>query len=193
MNRKTLLVDCDGTVCDGILNKWVLWLQEQTGVEKDISKLSGYGIINYDLASYWKEELTEEGIDPFNFWRRKDIYEDVLPCPWSQDVLYYMWDAGWDIVFVTHIKGSHFHSKHRFLKQHFPWLTGVVATKEKFLVRGDALIDDRNEHLASMLEGVKCIQRITPFSQSVELTKEHLKYNWTMGANILYEYLERKD
>jgi len=187
--NKSLIVDVDQTVCD-LTEMWLNWLAEQTGVEKDPFSLENYKLVNYDLTYYWKDELKKFGIDGFDFWRNKHLYQNVKPLPWCQDVLEGLHELGYKIVIASHCKGYSMFSKHEFCKKYFPYMEGFLATKEKHLVRGEVLIDDRNINLTRMDGSFKLIRKTTPFTQEVELTRPCLDYSWTMGINKLVEYIE---
>jgi len=188
---KSLIVDVDQTVCD-LTEMWLNWLAEQTGVEKDPFSLENYKLVNYDLTSYWKDELKELSIDGWDFWRKRDIYDGINLMPWSVDVLEGLNELGYEIAFLSFCKGYHNFSKVNLLKRSFSFPLISVTTKEKWFIGrlAKAVIDDRNYHLQSMPEHVKLIRKTTPFTQEVELTRPCLDYSWTQGIHKLVEYIE---
>ena len=58
-------------------------------------------------------------------------------------------------------------------------MSGYLATKEKYFVRQDIFIDDRNDHLNRAPEGTMRIKVHTPYSQFDTLHPEtNLLYKW---------------
>jgi 5'(3')-deoxyribonucleotidase len=161
MKKKIILCDVDLTVVDPVPD-WVDWLNTLTGTNK---KLPSSGEISYDLGSYWREELEEIGEDGLGFWRQENLYDNLIPDKSAIKHLTALNDNGHEIRFVSHIKGNHHKSKYNFLKRWFPLMTGFAATKEKWMLYGDILIDDRLNHLASMPSHVLKIQKYTRYSQ----------------------------
>lgn len=172
-----LIVDVDLTVCDPI-PLWAQWLEEHSeegdyplSWVRDLTTAeAGRGKINYDITSYW-EGLLKPGVDPFDFWRDKHLYDRIEPFPEAVECLQQMYDAGMTIRFATHVKGSHYFSKVEFLKKHFPYLDAIVATKEKWAIAGDALVDDRVNNLTCTAFQHKILFP-SPYTQTQEPTED---------------------
>lgn len=163
-----IAVDVDLTVVD-MAPFWWSWLQEQTECDRPYPHFGHIGEIDYDLSNYFKEELEEKGIDGHDYWRQKNIYDGKVPIPGSRETLCRLFLRGHDIIFVSQLKGDHHKSKVEFLKRHFPYMKAFVGTKEKWAVRCDVLIDDRESHLASMPDDVILVKYNTPYTQNVSL------------------------
>lgn len=162
---------------------WIDWLTEQTGVNKFIPNSD----VEYDLSSYWKEELEAFDIDGFEFWRGPFLYNGLSPIPEAVECIEAMANVGHQIVFVSAIKGHHNKSKYYWLKHWFPYMIGYVATKEKFLVSGDIMIDDRHDNLNRMPEDVKVYCPITPYKQYEEPDNRITHFNWKAAKEIFEE------
>lgn len=165
--RKVAAIDCDQTVVDTAY-PWYEWLELMTSAGfhyADVSK-------HYNFADVYSEIWRDKGVSghPYDFWRSKSVYDDLQPLPGSVEALTALKDRGYDIVFVSTIKGDHHKSKYSFLKEHFPFMGGFIATKEKGYVNAHLVIDDRNSCLNQFGEDVIKIKKITPFDQDTPLT-----------------------
>jgi 5'(3')-deoxyribonucleotidase len=140
---KIIGVDIDLTVVD-TYTPWMRWFEEYSGrpVQNESSA--------YDLVPEMKELLKgtiNEGLDPFAFWRKPDLYDGLQPLPGAFTGLSVLKSRGWKVVFVSSCVPEHTGSKIRFLDKWFPWRSGFIATHEKEFVNYDVLIDDKLEHM----------------------------------------------
>lgn len=188
MTSKTILVDVDITVCPSD-EGWLEWLQYYSHMSYSPFEDVSVEVVEYDLSIYFKDYL-EEDVCPYEYWRDKELYKYLPPVYGSEEVLEELHRMGHNIVFVSQLKGWHHKSKWEWLKHHFPYLSGFVGTKEKWLVRGDVLIDDRHSHLNSMSGDVKLVKMKSPYTQGIPLHREHLVYNWDMGVEPLMKFIE---
>lgn len=152
--KKRLLVDVDLTIVNPI-PKWINWLVDKTGYLPDqlIPVLDGQPCsVDYDITKYWDRVgwygVKPEGFDPFDFWREKHLYDDMPEIEGAVNTLNYLHTLGWEIVAVSHCKGYSMYSKVKWLKERIP-LEGFIATKEKHLVHGDVIVDDRLNNLVT--------------------------------------------
>jgi 5'(3')-deoxyribonucleotidase len=163
---KVAAIDCDQTVVDSAY-PWYEWLELKTkaGYEyRDVCSTYNFSDV---YAEIWRDK--EISGHPYDFWRGKNIYDNLYPLPGSVEALAALKERGWDIVFVSTIKGDHHKSKYNFLKKHFPFMDGFIATKEKGYVNARLVIDDRNSCLNLFGEDVIKIKKVTPFDQDVAL------------------------
>ena len=183
MSKGIIGVDVDLTVADSDLSHWN-WLQQ---VSRDGDGLcmpngSSTDLLNYDLGSYF--DLPNH-LDSMDFWRLSDIYDErpeetplyitkqihgrtIQPIKNSVQCLQSLSSQGWEIVFVSHVKGAHHKSKVEWLKRHFPFMDGFIATQEKHYVNCDIFIDDRQNHLNKSSAEYK-IKFDTVYEQDIEL------------------------
>lgn len=165
-----IAVDCDLTVVNTGL-AWLKWLNSVSAG----NQYSQYDLLersvemNYNLSSYFPS--LKHGVEAMDFWRNKYLYQPLTPLKDCVDVLMKYKNLGNQIVFVSAITGQHGSSKYDFLKENFPFLDGVVFTKEKWTVGCDVLIDDRNAFLNQMPSNVKKIKLHTPYTQDAPETK----------------------
>lgn len=135
--------------------------------------------IDYNLGSYYPELK-----DPYTFWRMEDVYDNLTPLPYAEEVINDLCERH-EVVFVSTIKGNHHKSKYNFLKRHFPKMSGFVATKEKQYVPCNVFIDDRNDVL-NKVKAEHRIKMITPYTQAEELTKVVCHCNdWKHTGRVL--------
>lgn len=171
--RPIAIVDVDLTAVDSV-TPWLAWLNAKTGQNFTPEQL-GY---EYNLGKvfkpFWPSYCTEQ---PLDWWRYEGIYDMLQPYEGAVDALREISQTH-QIVFVSHCKGRHMKSKVSFLKKHFPFMSGFLATKQKQFVasmdpRRDIVIDDRHEHLNKFLH-----RHCVPF-------KMHTK--WSQTENLLID------
>jgi 5'(3')-deoxyribonucleotidase len=183
MSGKIILVDVDLTVVNPVPNWWH-WMECITETKKDFPEHP-----NYNLTSYFKDELDAVGKDGMDYWRHENIYDTLQPIDGSVESLKLLHDeCGLRIVFASHIKRNHYKSKYQFLKRYFPFMEGFLGTKEKYLIRCDYMVDDRIKFINTMPEHVMKVRYITPYTQCEELksTKFYSEAgDWKAIENII--------
>jgi len=144
---KIVAVDVDLTVVD-TFNPWMEWFESYTGGRKVLNEDGAY-----DLVPEMNRILAEIGVDlnPFDFWRKTDLYDNLEPVPGVVDVIRAMKDGGYTVVFVSSCVPEHTKSKKWFLDHHFGYAP-FIATHEKELVAYDCLIDDKLYHIKQGLK-----------------------------------------
>lgn len=164
---------------------WRTWMISVCSQNPDIPlKNSAYNISTYFQAP--------EDVDLMEFWRSCTLYDNLSPRRDAVNAIKDLHDAGNRIIFVSSIKGNHHKSKYNFLKKHFPFMAGFIATKEKHYVDVDVMIDDRTSHLnAFYTEGrndVLTIRYESPYRQYEKDNESTIVLdNW---KDIYYEVLE---
>jgi 5'(3')-deoxyribonucleotidase len=168
MKHKPLLgIDVDLTVCPSD-EGWLEWLFANSKRIKGKYLEDG---IEYNLSTYFDHP------EPFEYWRTLD-YRQFEPLAGSVDKLKEL-SQFFDIVFISVGKGTHGKSKYYWLKQHFPFMAGYMATKEKWLMNDSlvAIIDDRLENL----EGFDPEKRIlfnTSYRQTIDIPVSSVIQDW---------------
>lgn len=177
MNSKRLL-GCDVDLCLVSTDKgWRDYLGQKYGYVKT-------PMLNYNFGEYYP------GKDAYEYWRNLD-YSQFKPIEGSVEALEKL-SKCLRIVFISSIKGNHTKSKYYWLKEHFPFMEGYIATKEKYLMNNSVVahIDDRK----SMLKGFDFEKRIlfnTPYEQEVECETalSFDRWNDEIVKKICEEYL----
>ena len=157
-------VDVDLTVCpsdDG----WREWLGNK------------YGYVKCRMTEYNFTHYYPHAEDPFEYWRSLE-YSQFQPLKGSVEKLEQL-STYFDIVFISAIKGQHTKSKYYWLEQHFPFLKGYIATKEKFLMNNSvcAMIDDRLDNLQGFDQHKRVLYK-TPYTQSDSCGVGYVVYDW---------------
>lgn len=152
MTKRIIGVDVDLTVCpsdDG----WREWLGNK------------YGYVKCPMTEYNFSHYYPHADDPFEYWRSLE-YSQFQPLKGSVENLEQL-STYFDIVFISAIKGKHNKEKYYWLKEHFPFLKGYIATKEKFLMNNSvcAMIDDRLDNLQGFDQHKRVFYK-TPYSQN---------------------------
>lgn len=169
MSKPILGVDCDLTVCPSDVG-WANYLKYFNGFGKVVHRTDG--LLEYDLSKMYPTVA-----DPYDYWRTLD-YNQFKPLEGSVEALEAL-SRQFDIAFISQAKGFHHKSKYYWLDRHFPFKTGVMLTKEKWLMKGSvvAMIDDRLDHL----KGFDFDQRVlfnTNYTQSVECDVPYAFAQW---------------
>lgn len=173
--------DVDLTICPSG-TKWGEWLLSQAS-PNDLGTWeglwSGFKIQPYNLAS-----LFPSVENPMQYWKDLD-YSQFEPIEGSVEGLEEL-SKYYGILFISHVEGSHGKSKCEWLKKHYPFLTGISYTREKFIHNDSvvAMIDDRNSHLSGF-DANKRIRFETPYSQDFDCNVRFSSSNWKEITNYL--------
>lgn len=186
----TIICDVDCTLLDPIFQEhgWYWYLQHNSNApyseeefREEIDKTDG--VIEYDLGRYFPDIPRNES---FAFWQDTNLYQKLKPYEDAVEVLTKLGQKH-KIVFVSYCKQFHQKSKYQMLHDtfkvnlpegHFAFL----ATREKWAVSGDVIIDDRHEFLNQFSDRKDClkIKFDTPFSQceNLEVSLDFHSNNW---------------
>ena len=161
------VIDVDGTVVDTPY-AWWLWLEAQTKAGFTYEWVSQWYDFSIAYSFIWNHKRIAGS--PMDFWRSKSVYNNLEPKENSIECLETLAKKGYEIVFVSTLKGDHHKSKHSFLERYFPFKSGFIGTKEKKYVKANLVIDDRNSCLnqfpaASIIK----IKSDSPFDQDCRL------------------------
>lgn len=126
----------------------------------------------YNLSNYY-----ENHPHCYDYWRELD-YSQFTPISGCVEKLEAL-SQYFGIVFISSIKGNHTKSKYYWLKEHFQFMVGYMATKEKWLMNNSvvAMLDDRLDNL----QGFDYSKRIlynTPYTQSVDVPVAMMIDSW---------------
>lgn len=175
----TIICDVDSTILDPIfgVNGWYMFLQRNTNapysseeIQAEIDKNNG--VVNYNLGEYFPDLLRGE---VFSFWQDSNLYQKIKPYEDAVEVLTKLGQKH-KIIFVSYCKQFHQKSKYQMLHDTFKVNLpdgnfAFLATREKWAVSGDVVIDDRHEFLNQFADREDClkIKFDTPYSQCEEL------------------------
>lgn len=175
-----IICDVDLTLVDSVFspNGWFYYLQRATNApytedewKKEISKTGDK--ISYDLSEYFKDVPKSEA---FYFWQQQDLYQKLEPYKDAVDILTLLGQTN-KIVFASYCKQFHQKSKYKMIKDTFRYKIpdeniAFIATKEKWAVLGDVVIEDRNCFLNQFSGRLEClkIKIATPYTQDVALS-----------------------
>lgn len=183
---KKIGVDIDGTVVDTSVGLWFSYLLSRYKLKEDTKPWTK---VPYNISEMFD---IPKDCDPFAFWKDHNLYEGLIPIDGSVESLKKLKDEGHEIIFISQAKGWHHKSKYYFIDKWFPFKDGVILTKEKHLVRLDAMVDDTNHVLDSMPENVLTIKFREDTIQPKAKRKHKLATDWKDVYNILTETNEEK-
>lgn len=149
MKRPYAIIDIDLTFVDSVTSPtgWLAWLNSMSGKNRTAEELNW----SYSLGKAFADDLKHLRVDPMDWWRYPGIYDLMQPMNGAVDAVVHLHNLGYDIVFVSHVKGQHAKSKHNLIKRTVPVPYRFVSTKEKDTVRSgtgnDIFIDDRHEYI----------------------------------------------
>lgn len=189
------LLGCDVDLCICPSDKaWYRYLAyKQIGI--DLSKGREYvDHVNKEASSellpYDLNQMFPEVEDKYEYWRDLQ-YSQFQPIEGSVEALEKLSNY-FGIVFISSVKGNHNKEKYYWLKEHFPFMVGYMATKEKYLMNDSVVahIDDR----VDVLEKFDYTKRIlfkTNYTQTSEAkcNIEFDKWNDSIVHKICKEYL----
>lgn len=191
MKRRILGVDVDLTVCPSDV-KWAEYLKLKTFEHFNGSCPVGSivtaqsGKIPYNLA-----ELFPHVEDPFEYWRTLE-YSQFEPLPGAVEKLEEL-NQYFDIAFISATKGKHAKEKYYWCQEHFPFMVGFMATKEKWLMNDSvvAMADDRLENLCPF-DYNKRVLFETPYAQTVDCPVAYRINGWESFsvADFCKQYLK---
>ena len=191
--KKKIAIDIDLTIVDvGI--EWQDWLKFQYN-HKDFDKFiddCDKRQISYNLSEYFDILDKEEG---FYFWKNSELYDHMELLNGCYDVIKNLWQAGFEIYFVSVTEPDHMNSKKDFLVRNFDFLDNInfVATDTKHCMDGCfAFIDDRMENINGIEnENTLRILFDTPYKQDVESTQDYkLAKNWQDIEEFICDKME---
>lgn len=181
--KKRIICDLDLTVVESDKG-WLEWLKTSSKIFYEDSY--HHDLLNeqveYYLPSYFE---LYEGISPMDYWAENRTYPSVNLLPDAERVIKNLYEAGYDIIFVSFCMSckDQFANKFKFLEKTFDYMLPddltFIPAKKKHYIRGDYIIDDRNQFLKSQPEDVKILKIKTPYTQDYSLDREHiLVENW---------------
>lgn len=197
----TIICDVDCTIIDPIFqeNGWYWYLQHASNAPYSMEEFSSEiwkqnGFIDYDLGRYFPDIPRNEA---FAFWQDANLYQKLKPYEGAVEVLTKLGQKH-KIVFVSYCKQFHQKSKYQMLHDvfkvnlpegHFAFL----ATREKWAVSGDVIIEDRHEFLNQFKDRKDCIKVKfdTPYTQweDLEVSLDFHSNNWQSIGKFLEEVL----
>lgn len=200
MGKGIIGVDVDLTVADSDISHWE-WLKSVS--TKATDHFVSPSKWDYDLGKYFQMPL---GVDSMDYWRLEDIYDEkpsttpsaiswtrpVMPIRGSQRALAKLSELGWEILFISHVKGNHHKSKVEWLKRMFPFMDGFIATKEKYYANAccDIFIDDRNKHINESNADIN-IKFDTPYTQDEDLLRPEWVFISDSWERITNQIIDR--
>lgn len=167
-------IDVDLTIVDPIWCEggWIEHLKENSysydrdSLERDYE----WNQVNYNTCDYFN---LKENFCPYDFWRSKTLYDNMKPFDEAITYINKLIEDGYDVVFISQIKGDHLKSKTNMLKRWFPKAKGYIYTKEKHFVHTDIMIDDRHKVMNKLQFG-KGILFGTEYTQCEKLTSDRV-------------------
>lgn len=139
-----MIIGCDiDNVCVDAIAYWWQWCNTVTNSNKPFPDSNK---VDYNISNYFKEELQEYGRDGLDFWR-SNLYDWMQATSGAFETLNELASKGHRVRFISAIKGTHHKNKYQFVQRYMEHPFDFVATKEKYAVMADVMIEDRLDNL----------------------------------------------
>lgn len=202
MQKKKIAIDIDLVCTRDLGQRWfdylvMLWKDYLTD-DNYYQFIKDYenGCAEYNLTKYFN---LPSYADPMLFWKQDNLYDEEPLAEGCYEVVKNLWQAGFEIYFLSHTNFDHIHSKYRFLQRNFDFLyqnddLHFVASKSKSCMDGAAwvIIDDRVSNLI-MFENENTLRILfdTPYKQDIESTQDYkLAKNWHDVEDFICQKME---
>ncbi len=180
--KGTYLVDMDGVLADyvGEYNKrWQEKYPQRPFVPRET-------MITHDIETHYDVKY---GDDIRAISRKKDFFESLESFPGATEGIERLMHANNEVYICTspNVFNKHCeYGKKQWIKQHLGmfWVRRMIITKDKTLVRGDYLIDDKPNITGLMKPTWEQIIYDQPYNRQEEM-KDHKRMTWHKGLFIL--------
>lgn len=180
------LIDCDEVLVEAAID-WLAHLNKLAKTSYTVEELGN----DYHLGNFFKENHNIE--NPMDFWYCSNLYNDREPKRGALGGIKRLYDAGYEIFVVTYCTGNHYKSKEDFVKRWFgSYVTGMIATNHKYMVHGDLIIDDRDDHLIQFPEFVFKVRMNTPYLQKINFTPNMIINGWDDISEVIEKFEEHR-
>lgn len=175
-NRPVILFDMDDVITDCL-----------GGVISEINKQKGTQFKRQDVNKWDIDSCLGEGAHQIFF--KKGFFRNLKPKNKSIETIQQLIESTrYDIYIVTACQSvQEIEEKIHWLEEHIPGfnLKRFIACREKFMIRGDIIIDDRTENLDSCRRYMDCLLYDMPHNQDSK------KYVRITGLKEVPEILEQ--
>ena len=181
-----ILVDMDGTIAD--FNGGIEAIWEREFLPSFGHKFRAGDLIQFEIVEAFPKELQEivRGI-----YLRKGFYENLLPLPGAMQALNQIRATGIEVFICTSPVTFYEHcvvEKYRWVEKYLgrEFVKRIVLTKDKTLVHGDILIDDKPEIKGVMKPSWRHVLFDAPYNRTIDKPRVILWHRWQL--EILSQY-----
>jgi 5'(3')-deoxyribonucleotidase len=198
MQKKKIAVDIDLVCTEDLGNRWwdylvMLWKDHLTD-DNYYQFVKDYenGCAEYNLTKYFN---LPDYADPMLFWKQDNLYDEEPLAEGCYEVVKNLWQAGFEIYFISVTEPAHMQSKKDYLARSFDFMDNInfVATDAKDCMDGCfAIVDDRLDNLNGF-ENNDTLRILfdTPYKQDVESTQDYkLAKNWQDVEDFICQRME---
>ena len=147
-----ILVDMDGVTCHFV-----------PAVCREYRLATGKNLMPEDVTDW---VMGKFGIER-EMWQKPGFFRSLEPIKGAIEVLWLLHQNGHKIWIVTDAMGVNFVEKEKaqWVKEHLPFVKGIVFTSEKDKIPGDIIIEDAPHHLEK--HPATTIKMKTPYNEGV--------------------------
>lgn len=152
--------------------------------------------VEYNLTKYF--DLPDR-VDKMAYWKQVGLYDKEYLAEGCYQVVKNLWEAGFEIYFLSNAMFGNIGSKHEFLKRNFDFLhenndLHFVPSKSKCCMDGAAsvVIDDRKSNL-NMFKNEETLRILfdTRYKQDVECVQDYkVAKDWYDVENEICKWME---
>lgn len=174
-----ILIDCDDVIWDLITP----WLEKYNHTYNDTLTVSQ--ITDWDITKFVKPECGRKIYNLLDNY----IYDSVIEIPHAKETIDWLRTKGHNIFFVTsgfHFRKAAFLVKHGFsLAKHTLYADDIIFCRDKSMINGDAIIDDRMKNLTG--HRIKLLYQ-RPWNKSEPPTHGIIQVcNWLEIQHVFYD------
>lgn len=183
-SKGVILVDMDNTIVD-----------YSSAIAPELKKI--YPTMKIDAENWQTLKLNDLHLNRRKIQSRPNFFSELKPIPGALEALRQMEKEGYTVFIVSSpsVHGTTCHSeKSQWLKEHMneKWAKRLVLTKDKTIVRGDVLIDDKPFITGTVSPNWKHITFSQPYNRHLnDEGRIHLK-NWENWESSVREAMNYK-
>lgn len=182
MNKKTIAIDMDDTICHLIPKALHYHNQQYPQFQLAMDQIT-----NFNLTNIWHPDCTEEA-----FFGRPGLYEELdIFDEYTVDEIRKM-TTKYDVIVVTAARPSSVPEKWNWMQKHLPFISydNFFVAKRKDMIDFDLLIDDGPHNIiAASKAGKQTILIPRPWNLSIQ-HEFQLKDSWNGMCELVDRMLE---
>ena len=181
--KKIILIDMDDTLTHH-LEHWLEWLNHK--YNKEVKK---HEVIEWDMCKAYPDLTEEQVLEPLDdptFYKHLKGQKDAIY--YLEMLMKFRADA-YKVYIVTNSRYKALNAKIEGFLKEFPFFSweNIIVCKDKYLIKGDVLIDDNPDNLKNF-KGVRILKAM-PHNENSKVKKAIRLDGWYDICNYLYTHI----